>query len=100
MAQYRCRCGHVFDEALGKYGCPNCEGASGAAKWFNSEAHMSAKTMQGTRVQIDPDDIRLQAGEYGKLDDSVCHTGAKRFGTIVWLATTQRSTHEARHHGS
>ena len=23
---YRCKCGYTFDESLGKYGCPNCQG--------------------------------------------------------------------------
>lgn len=27
-----CKCGERFDYTLGKYGCPNCEGASGPAK--------------------------------------------------------------------
>lgn len=27
-----CRCGEQFDESLGVYGCPNCEGASGKAR--------------------------------------------------------------------
>ncbi len=30
--RYGCRCGHRFDVELGKYGCPNCCGDSGAAK--------------------------------------------------------------------
>lgn len=29
---YRCRCGYEFPETLGKYGCPNCCGESGAAR--------------------------------------------------------------------
>lgn len=29
---YRCKCGRVFDESLGKYGCAFCAGASGAAR--------------------------------------------------------------------
>lgn len=28
---YRCKCGHHFQTSLGKYGCPNCCGDSGAA---------------------------------------------------------------------
>jgi len=32
FTQYRCRCGYIFEESLGKYGCPNCGGAMGAAK--------------------------------------------------------------------
>ncbi len=32
VPKYACRCGARFDEALGKYGCPNCCGSSGAAK--------------------------------------------------------------------
>jgi hypothetical protein len=31
VPEYHCRCGHTFPEALGKYGCPNCNGSSGAA---------------------------------------------------------------------
>jgi hypothetical protein len=27
MADITCACGHAFNESLGKYGCPNCEGA-------------------------------------------------------------------------
>ena len=35
--RYRCRCGYVFEEDLGKYGCPNCAAAYGPAKpmWNN-----------------------------------------------------------------
>lgn len=35
--RYVCRCKHVFEYALGKYGCPNCCGDSGAAlpRWAN-----------------------------------------------------------------
>lgn len=29
---YGCKCGYKFDQHLGKYGCQNCEGESGAAK--------------------------------------------------------------------
>lgn len=29
---YLCACGHSFPFALGKYGCPNCCGESGAAR--------------------------------------------------------------------
>jgi len=34
---YGCKCGHRFEYALGKYGCPNCCGEKGAAKpiWSN-----------------------------------------------------------------
>lgn len=34
---YRCKCGYVFESALGKYGCANCGGDMGAAKplWDN-----------------------------------------------------------------
>lgn len=34
---YGCRCGYKFEEALGKYGCPNCCGDYGAARliWAN-----------------------------------------------------------------
>lgn len=27
---YKCRCGHRFEEALGRWGCPNCEGENPA----------------------------------------------------------------------
>jgi hypothetical protein len=38
--EYGCRCGHRFEMGLGKYGCPNCGGASGPAKkvWGNQTA--------------------------------------------------------------
>ena len=32
MEQYQCHCGCKFDYSLGKYGCPNCCGDSGAAE--------------------------------------------------------------------
>ena len=32
---YICRCGHRFASSLGKYGCPNCCGDSGAARTAN-----------------------------------------------------------------
>ncbi len=34
---YACKCGYRFNRDLGKYGCPNCEGDSGAARkvWGN-----------------------------------------------------------------
>lgn len=37
FTRYRCRCGYVFPEEYGKYGCANCGGESGAAKpiWGN-----------------------------------------------------------------
>jgi len=31
VAVYRCKCGYTFEESLGAYGCPNCEGDSGPA---------------------------------------------------------------------
>jgi hypothetical protein len=34
--EYRCRCGHRFPLALGKYGCPNCNGDKMARpRWGN-----------------------------------------------------------------
>ena len=38
--KYACKCGYRFNLSLGKYGCPNCCGDSGAAKqvWGNQTA--------------------------------------------------------------
>jgi DNA (cytosine-5)-methyltransferase 1 len=35
---YHCGCGYEFDEELGKYGCPNCEGEYEAELTANAEA--------------------------------------------------------------
>jgi hypothetical protein len=34
---YHCRCGCEFEYELGKYGCPNCCGDSGAARLVTTE---------------------------------------------------------------
>jgi hypothetical protein len=44
---YGCRCGYRFEAALGKYGCPNCGGASGAVKPIYSNQTPSGQNRLG-----------------------------------------------------
>jgi len=48
--QYGCKCGYRFDISLGKYGCPNCCGDSGAAKNVYSNQTPSGQNRLGPTV--------------------------------------------------
>lgn len=41
MADLECGCGYVFDDALGEYGCPNCEGDEGPAAPVNDDIEIT-----------------------------------------------------------
>jgi hypothetical protein len=41
--KYICRCGCEFEYELGKYGCPNCCGDSGAAKLVSDDYKIKQK---------------------------------------------------------
>ena len=45
--RYGCKCGHRFEESLGKYGCPNCCGGSGPAKIVYSNQTPSGQNNLG-----------------------------------------------------
>lgn len=53
--KYACPCGHTFEEDLGKYGCPNCEGEEGAARliWGNQTASGQNKLAPGPNRKTD-----------------------------------------------
>lgn len=45
--RYSCRCGMVFEYALGKYGCPSCSGDHGAARPFWGNQTQSGQNRLG-----------------------------------------------------
>jgi DNA (cytosine-5)-methyltransferase 1 len=48
VAVYRCKCGYQFEESLGAYGCPNCEGDSGPAVTTHRMVAFGEYTDDGT----------------------------------------------------
>lgn len=62
-----CRCGHRFEFALGKYGCPNCNGDSGPA-----EARWDNQTASGqNRLAPSPDRWKLRSETYSGIADAM-----------------------------
>lgn len=72
--RYLCACGYRFEEALGKYGCPNCEGDNAAIlRWEN-------QTPSGqNKLGPSPERARLRSLTYqGIADAMAAQWGAKR----------------------
>lgn len=65
--EYACKCGHRFEYALGKYGCPNCNGDSGSARaiWAN-------QTPGGqNKLGPSPDRAKLRGITYKGIADAM-----------------------------
>lgn len=67
--KYACQCGHRFEEALGKYGCSNCEGAEGPAKLVYGNQTKSGQNRLGPSPSRAMDRSRTYEGIAGAMAD-------------------------------
>ena len=69
MAPTTCRCGHEYPAALGRYGCPNCEGDAMTPANERKAAERKRKREAGLvplEVWVPKDDVaELQAFAHG-----------------------------------
>ena len=71
--RYRCRCGNVFDESLGKYGCANCGGHFVARPLWDNQTKSGqnnrtpSKTRWMDRSRTYPGIAKAMAEQWGTL---------------------------------
>lgn len=71
---YRCPCGHSFEAALGKYGCPNCAGENVAAPCWENQTPSGQN-----KLPPSPDRWKLRAKTYQGIAEAM----AQQWGEVL-----------------
>ena len=66
--KYRCKCGHVFGVALGKYGCPNCCGEHIAVPLWSNQTPSGQN-----KLGPSPERAKLRSKTYHGIADAMAN---------------------------